>query len=185
MFPVKNIKYLNLPPVPKEITDDIKTNYWYQKDLDEAIRIGINKTSLRSGFYIEKLNKWGRENICQDMMFTCQLLTRGSNPDNSIATGIIHKDTSTTIKLLYIVEAGGDNVYTSFYSDQEGTDLLFKTIIEPGRWTIFEASQWHHTQNIEPGKLRVGIAGQVFRDDSQDVREDYSHLPPHSIYNNN
>tara|TARA_B110000858_G_scaffold85505_1_gene98787 strand:+ start:298 stop:423 length:126 start_codon:yes stop_codon:yes gene_type:complete len=39
MFPVRNIKYLNLPPVPKEITDDIITNYWYQKDLDEAINV--------------------------------------------------------------------------------------------------------------------------------------------------
>ena len=179
MYPVKNIKYLNLPPIPKEITDGIILD---EKDLDEAF--GKRGYSMNTTG-VDRLNEWGRENISEDIFLTYQLLTRGIDPDEYVATGIIHKDNSTLTKLLYIVEAGGDNVYTSFYSDQEGTDLLFKTKIEIGRWTILEASQWHHTQNIEPGKLRFGIAGQIFRSGQQDIREDYSHLSPHSIYNNN
>jgi hypothetical protein len=56
---------------------------------------------------IDKLNEWGRENISEDIFLTYQLLTRGIDPDDYVATGIIHKDNSTLTKLIYLVDTGG------------------------------------------------------------------------------
>jgi hypothetical protein len=67
MYPVKNIKYLNLPPIPKEITDGIILD---EKDLDEAF--GKRGYSMNTTG-VDRLNEWGRENISEDIFLTYQL----------------------------------------------------------------------------------------------------------------
>lgn len=159
MFPVRCIKYINLPNIPPQVIDTIK---FTKNDLEVAKSDIGYKSSYAS---TEILNEWAREHISEEIFLNYQLIT------NSVA---IHRDKSTKSKLLYIIEPGGTDVLTSFYTDQAGTDLLFKTIIQPFKWCIFEADVWHRVSNMAPGKLRFAITGQIFRSGQLDVREEYN-----------
>ena len=159
MYPVKCIKYLNLPAIPQTVIDSIEFD---DNDLTLAKSIVGYKSSIVS---TDLLNEWGRKNISEDIFLNYQLMT-----DNVL----LHRDKSTKSKLLYVIDTGGDEVLTSFYTDPEGTDLLFKAVIEPGRWCIFEADVCHKVSNMDPGKLRFAITGQIFRSGELDIREAYS-----------
>jgi len=159
MFPVQCIKYINLPNIPPQVIDTIK---FTKNDLAIA-RSDIGYKSSDASTKI--LNEWAREYISKEIFLNYQLIT------NSVA---IHKDESTKSKLLYVIEPGGTDVLTSFYTDQAGTDLLFKTIIQPFRWCIFETDVWHRVSNIDSDKLRFAITGQIFRSKYLNVREEYN-----------
>ena len=148
MYPIKCIKYLNFPAIPQTVIDSIRFD---DNDLTLAKSDVGYKSSIVS---TEMLNVWGKKNISEDIFLNYQLIT------NNVC---LHRDRATKSKLIYVIQSGGDNVLTSFYKDPEGTDLLFKTVIEPGRWCIFEADVYHTVSNMDPGKIRFAITGQIFR----------------------
>ena len=163
MHPIKCVKYLNLPTIPRSVIDSIKFD---DDALAKAKSTYGYATSVKS---TEELNQWGRENISEDIFLNYQLIT-GPAP-NSV--GKIHKDTSTKTKLMYIVNTGGDKVVTTFYTDEAGSDEMFHITVDPCRWAILEADAWHHVTGLASGEVRFAITGQVFRSEHLDIREIY------------
>ena len=154
MYPIECVKYVNFPTIPKDVIDSMIPS---QADLSEAKERHYISTHTN----VEKLNNWGRENIADSIYLNYQILF------NDVPA---HVDRNTKSKLLYIVEAGGDNVYTNFYTNEKKTELIFSTIIEPGRWCLFEADVDHEIVGMDKDKMRLGITGQIFRDFTPSTR---------------
>ena len=147
-YPIECVKYLNLPTIPKDVIDSIIPS---ESDLSEA----KERHYISTHSNVEKLNEWGRENIAERIYLNYQILY------NDLPA---HIDRNTKSKLLYIVETGGDNVYTNFYTDEDKTELIYSAIIEPNRWCLFEADVAHEITGMDKDKRRIGITGQIFRD---------------------
>jgi len=144
MYKSKYIRYINLPPIPQTIIDELPIdiiNYETQK----------NGNYHWTASHNEKLNSWCRENICNEMYFAFQLMV-GDLP--------IHKDIDTQTKFVYILEPGGSQVYTKFWDDDE--NFLDEYIIESNRWHILKADTNHSVTGIEPGKIRWSITARIF-----------------------
>ena len=68
----------------------------------------------------------------------------------------IHKDSNRYVAYNYIIDPGGDEVYTCFYDDEH--NLIEKIIIEPNRWHRLDVKTFH---NVE-GMTRPRIAFTVY-----------------------
>lgn len=143
-YPIRYIQYLNLPRIPDEILSELNYNFKEYDILDGA---------TWSNSFNEKIDKWCKDNICDTMYWAFMI-----SQDNLR----IHKDYYTKTKINYIITPGGNNVATEWY-DKDKTTLLDSVVIEPHRWHIFSADVHHCTKNMEPGKTRFSISGQVFR----------------------
>jgi hypothetical protein len=153
MYEPRYIQYLNLPLVPQELIDQLSRNFdEYEKSSDPVY---INHEHYWwSKSFNEEINAWCQQNICADMYFGFQA-----------ATGIlrIHKDPYPKVKLNYLIEPGGDNVLTEFFSEDHSKKLASYQI-EPNRWHLIDVKVPHHIINTEPGKIRFAITGRVFTD---------------------
>ncbi len=144
MYKPRYIQYINLPPVPQEILDDLPS------ELDRYQTQNFDNYHW-TDTHNKKLNQWCQENICSDMYFAFQIMT-GDLP--------IHKDIGTKTKFVYVIETGGSNVYTKFWDDD--SELLDEYLIEKHRWHILKADTNHSVTGIEPGKLRRSITARMF-----------------------
>jgi hypothetical protein len=146
MYPAKYIRYFNLPVVPRDIMSDINWEF----DLYENKSPGRNY--IWSDSFNEKIDRWGKENICADMYYAFQIIT-GDLP--------LHLDKGTKIKLIYLLSAGGDLVRTEFLSDDEST-ILQSEIIPVNKWHMMKVDVPHRVVGVEPGKTRFSIVARVF-----------------------
>lgn len=67
----------------------------------------------------------------------------------------IHIDHKRKVVYNYIIEPGGDNVYTCFWSDLEGSSLVGKFKIEPFKWTKLDVTIPHSVQNISTERIAI------------------------------
>ena len=153
MYTPRYIQYFNLPQIPKDLIDSV-----VPQTLIDSFNSGNRKYERQVNTYVwsdesnEKINSWGQENICSDMYYAFQLMT-GSLP--------IHKDNGTKIKLNYLIDTGGDNVVTTFYDDDQTTELASYNI-PVNKWHLFKADTYHSVSNITPGQIRFSITGRIF-----------------------
>jgi hypothetical protein len=149
MYPDRCMQYLNLPHPPQEVLNSINKNF------DEYTRKIPGRVHPDSYWWSDnfnfEVNKWCQENISAEMYFAFQAINNSMRP---------HVDTGTSIKLLYLVDAGGSNVLTEFF-DKDNTKIG-SYCIEPFRWHLLRVDIPHQVINMEPGKTRFAINGKVF-----------------------
>ena len=146
MLPSQHIQYLNFPPIPQDIIDNLTLEFeQYQKQTNNPANWWWSDS------FNQEINEWCQKNICADMYFAFQ---------HAIGGLPIHKDTSK-IKLNYVLSTGGSDVITSFY-DEDKTTVLNSYCIEPQRWHLIKVDVYHGVTNAEPGQYRFSVTGQVF-----------------------
>jgi hypothetical protein len=68
----------------------------------------------------------------------------------------IHTDTGRTSAFNYIIEPGGDNVYTCFYKNKNLIEFEYHNI-ESHRWHFLDVTTLHNVINIQKDSLRIAI----------------------------
>jgi hypothetical protein len=146
MYEKRFIQYLNLPPIPEEILEKLP------RALNEYKCKDVYTTYHWSDSYAEELNIWAQKNISPDMYFAFQLITGDL---------VIHKDVPTLTKLNFVIETGGDNVYTKFW-DNSKSNLLGAYKVKPFKWHILKADTFHSVEGIDTGRIRLCVTSKVF-----------------------
>jgi hypothetical protein len=141
------IRYLELPPVPQAILNNIPNDY----TLYESKFAGSSSFYIWTDTFNLELNHWGQQHISKDLYFGFQIIN-GNLP--------AHRDTGTLTKLSYIIETGGKDVETVFHNDNGSEAYSF--IIEPHRWHILEANRLHSVRGINSGQTRFSITARIF-----------------------
>lgn len=80
----------------------------------------------------------------------------GWNYSNAKGIVPIHKDWSRWYPINYVIDTGGSNVATSWYSDFH--EKLESHIIEPFRWHVLDGKTFHGVEGIMPGRERILIS---------------------------
>lgn len=74
-----------------------------------------------------------------------------------VRSGIdIHKDTGRTIIYNYILETGGDNVYTRFFDEDQETEL-YKINIPKHTWHQLDVTYFHDVVGIEKDRVAISV----------------------------
>jgi len=146
-YPYKYYRYLNLPSIPK----DIFINYNFD-EYEKKVQGLINPGYVWTDSFNNDIDKWCKENVCADMYFAFQIIKTDIS---------VHIDNQTKIKFLYILETGGDNVITEWYSEDKET-VIDSVIIEPNKWCMIRVDSPHSVKNVENGKTRFSITGRIF-----------------------
>jgi hypothetical protein len=141
------IRYLNLPSIPEDIISQLNRNFdQYQKKSSALIEHYTWSDSFNS-----EINQWCQKNICDTMYWGFQIMTGDMQ---------IHQDFGTLTKLIYLIDAGGNNVYTNFYDNDK--NITHSYVIETNRWHILKADSYHSVIGIEPGQTRFSLTGRIF-----------------------
>jgi hypothetical protein len=148
MYKPRYIQYINLPAIPDDLTHNV---------LLKTQEIIDNSKSKYQNYYWsdfdnQQIDKWCKEHICSDMYWGFQAIS--GNLDK-------HQDVGTKIKFIYLLDAGGDNVKTSFW-DNDQTTLLEEYIIPCRQWHILKADTYHSVSGIQSGKIRFSVTGRIF-----------------------
>lgn len=141
------IRWLALPPIPREIVDKLPTDFaLYEK------KTRYQDIFYRTDSYIEEVDAWCKKNICDSIKWGFQVIT-GNAPR--------HTDLRVDAKFHYVILTGGDDVYTRFYHGD--TDSVAESIKIPAHvWHIFKANSAHSVDGIQPGMTRFSITGKIF-----------------------
>jgi hypothetical protein len=157
-------RYLNLPPIPKHIVDDLNHDY----DRFEPIPGTTSRSYyryIRSMSFTEELRDWCNENVCQLELWGVQLI-KYNIP--------IHKDfNGIKQRLTYVIETGGDNVETIFYDDNK--EITQVSVIEPFRWHLLDAGVYHSVKGVSPGNIRFAVSAPILHDieTTKKLRKEY------------
>lgn len=146
MYKQHYVQFIKLPEIPQTIVDSIPREF---NAYTRKISYG---TYNWSDEFNAEIDKWGKENICQDMYFALQIMTGDVDK---------HKDIGTKTKFIYLLQSGGEKVYTRFWSDDFRT-LLDEYLIPCNQWHILQADSVHSVEGIDPGSIRWSITGKIF-----------------------
>jgi len=143
------LRYINLPRIPEELLAEVPEDLskFTKNDGPDYLR-----NYQWSDQFNQKINAWCQENICADMYWAFQFMNGDLGK---------HVGRETKIKFIYLVEKGGDNVHTRFWSDDHKTELA-DYVVEPHRWHILKVDKVHSVDGIPPGAVRWGITGRLF-----------------------
>jgi hypothetical protein len=141
------LQYLNLPQIPKSIIESLPAN---RSQYDKKFVYGRG-SYVWSDSFNQDMNDWCQQNISKDVFFGFQIMT--SNVP-------IHRDKGPSVKLVYLIDPGGESVSTKFYNDEY--KLTKEYVIETNRWHLLQVNQLHSVNGIEPEKSRFSIAGTIF-----------------------
>lgn len=140
------ICYLNLPPIPAPLVDSVVL------DIDRYhVKAQYGNYNWSDSFN-DQINNWCKTNISDTVYWAFQFMT-GDVPT--------HKDKDTVTKLVYILNPGGSSVTTNFFDSEHG-DVVKSYVIQPCRWHLLQANQWHSVEHIEPGQVRFSVTGRIF-----------------------
>lgn len=67
-----------------------------------------------------------------------------------------HKDTGRKIIYNYLLDTGGDNVYTNFYDENKTTEV-FSVKIPSQTWHRLDVSYYHNVINIQKPRIAISI----------------------------
>jgi hypothetical protein len=167
-----NFSYLKFPVIPDEFLKNIylRKNLAYSKFYEE-----INKKEVygsRIAHVDNNLKKWIVTNIFPYLNPTNEYVDHimihvseyivyndehnGWKYHNVSGIVPIHKDWSRSFPVNYVIEAGGNNVITSWYNDDHS--LIEEHKIKPNKWHILSGKVFHGVKGIEPGKERILIS---------------------------
>jgi len=69
----------------------------------------------------------------------------------------IHCDNTRIAAYNFILETGGDNVYTNFFDGPPDHNITERLIIEKNRWHFINTKTQHNITGMEKGKHRISI----------------------------
>ena len=139
------ISYLDLPKIPDSILNSLP------RKLEDYVPKRNYFTFHWSESHNIELDKWCKENISKDLYYAF-MLTNGDL--------LLHKDVGTITKLNYIIDAGGDQVYTKFYNEDK--KLVREYVIEPHRWHLLKSDSYHSVNGIAKNQLRFSVTAKIF-----------------------
>ena len=142
------VHYLNFPSIPTSIIDALPKNY-DEYDQEKFAPSGNRFCYSRS--FTADLDKWCKQNICPSSYFGFQLIHEDLH---------VHKDEIALIKLIYLIDPGGEKITTTWYDDDFNKVTAYE--IEPFRWCLMKIDWWHDVVGIEPGRSRVAVASKMF-----------------------
>jgi hypothetical protein len=146
MYKTRYIQRINLPEVPQAILDSLPRDFSLYKK-----KVTYDTANWTDEFNTE-LDKWAKEHVSQDIYFALQIMT---------GDVVKHTDFGTQIKFIYLLQPGGENVYTRFWSDDHST-LLDEYLLPCNQWHILKADSVHSVEGVEPGATRWSITGKIF-----------------------
>ena len=146
MYSYHYYRYVELPKLPTELIAGINRNFD-----DYEIKVQAD-TYTWSNSFNQEVNAWCQKNICADLYWGFQII-RGNL--------ITHIDRETTVKFVYLLDTGGDNVVTSFYAD-DNTTVIDSVVLEPHRWHILKVDAPHGVTGVDADRTRFSITGKIF-----------------------
>lgn len=150
------LRYLNLPDIPEEIIKNLNYNF------DEYRMRFTYKNYNWSDSFNKELDEWCKEHICDSIYWAWQIM---------FGDVVIHRDKGNNTKFSYIIDPGGTNVITDFYTDvvPDGGDpykcrpfVTDSYVIESRKWHIMKTDIPHSVRNLDPGRVRFSVTGRIF-----------------------
>ena len=140
------IKYLSFPQIPREIIDKLEKNPEYHTDRPWSIDY-----FFRSDSYKEEIERWCKKNISQELQYGFQISTDDVP---------VHVDNRVFVKLFYLIQEGGNPVYTTYYNSDG--DVLKQYRIPENQWVIFRADVDHSVTGMHPDGVRISLVAKLF-----------------------
>ena len=140
-------KISSFPKIPRDIYE--KINFDVSLYQNKSVG-GTNLNYVWSDDFNESVNKWCQQNIIDGLYYAFQVATHDMP---------LHKDKNSTVKLIYVLDTGGENVLTSFYNEQQL--LLHSLKLEKNCWYLLKTDVWHDVKGII--SPRFSICATVFR----------------------
>ena len=69
----------------------------------------------------------------------------------------IHCDNSRIAAYNFIIETGGDQVYTNFFDNPPVYNITERLIIEKHKWHYINTETQHNVTGIDTGKMRISV----------------------------
>tara|TARA_R110000772_G_C13308970_1_gene439678 strand:+ start:2469 stop:2885 length:417 start_codon:yes stop_codon:yes gene_type:complete len=135
-------KYLDHPVPPQELLLDLHS----VRQLPNIFGGATKNYTIHE--CPDELAEWLRGIFPEYTKFRYQTLTRDIP---------CHVDRGREIAINYLIDAGGTDVSTVWYSDEFG-DKLEETIVEAGRWHQLQVDQWHTVHGITGDRFALTIA---------------------------
>jgi hypothetical protein len=145
---MKKVKRIHLPKVPDVFGQDIIKVIKEGQDISAGDGNYLTQVSWKDA--PANLQHWCTENICDSIRWGIQSL---------VADLPRHKDIGTECKFLYLIEDGGNNVFTRYYND-EGA-LISEYILQKKVWYIIDTQTFHDVTGLLPGQTRIAISGRI------------------------
>lgn len=139
---MKLFEYLDLPKIPEELISDIY----------ESIKTNPNLFQYKDYPHYKIHQATEKINNFTKTIFDFPHGARVQVIRNNIK---IHTDYNRIIAHNYIIDPGGDNVYTCFYN-KDGS-ILEQHKIEPFRWHRLIVSTPHNVIGINDDQLRIAV----------------------------
>lgn len=156
---VEYVRYFNLPKPPDKLLQIYKeeTNLWPDALDDNSIL--HNDAFYRTSEQCEMIDEWCKRNVSEHMVFGVHRIVRDLPPhrDNTFKKDgmVMHCES----KLIYLMDVGGSNVITSFWTDDKKTKLK-EYVIQPFRWHMLQCNKVHGVEGITG--IRWGISAHNF-----------------------
>ena len=156
----RNVRELKLPQIPKEIIQDLTGDYDSYKTIWTNEEIATYKLT---DSYNDKLDVWGKKNICESIYWEFQIITGdlGIHCDSRPYGYSMTEFGFPVVKFVYLLATGGDNVITEIY-DESQTKLIESYKFELHKWYLFNVQQPHRVIGMQQGKTRFAVVGHVF-----------------------
>lgn len=146
-----NFEYIDfLPSLPEDIITEIMNavnapNYWLNKKSD----------SYQVFPGTEKIYKFIHAHLDQQYRATVQVISN---------TLPIHVDIGRSVVFNYIIDTGGDNIHTIFYSKNNEDYIMIESHnIKPFEWHRLNVSTPHNVGTIPSNNKRISLS--VFKRD--------------------
>jgi len=142
----QHMQFVNLPKIPQEIIDRLPT------DIEQYSKKSTFHNYTWSDDFNQSINEWCQQHICKEIYWACQFAT-GDLPK--------HIDRPTNIKFVYLLDTGGDQVYTKFWSE-DGNTLLSQYLVPLHQWCIIKVNSLHSPEGMADNSVRFSITGKIF-----------------------
>ena len=140
-------KLSSFPKLPTDIYEKINFNLDQYRNKNT---VGNNVNYVWSDDFNENINNWCQQNVVDGIYYAFQIATEDMP---------LHKDKNSTVKLIYVLDTGGDDVLTNFYNDKQ--ELLHSLKVEPNFWYLLKTDVFHAVEGIT--RPRFSICATVFR----------------------
>jgi hypothetical protein len=140
-----NFEYVNFPSIPKELYKEIHKSIL--DNPDEFQTPGpVNRYTIHNG--TAPLYEFVSTFLDSSYLVQPQKIFGGYVTP-------IHIDTRRNFTYNYLIDCGGDEVYTNFYD--KDLNLIEQHCIEPFRWHRLNVECLHNVTGTTPGRTRVAL----------------------------
>lgn len=141
------IQWLNIPKIPDDLLDRLPRDFNMYEKLTS-----YENVFYRSDSFIDEIRAWCETNVSDTVNWGFQIIT-GDAPK--------HRDLRVNVKFHYVIETGGQQVYTHFWKE-DGSNIKKSIMIPRNKWHILKVDELHSVQGITDGMTRFSLTGKIF-----------------------